>query len=1377
MVKKCIRHNHQELIVRKSSQTLTSHDQLPPSAYNISSRNSGHDDKVRPSHVYCPSGSSDAILALINAGASVSAEDKDGLTAHCGAAKGQLETLKLLHRKGADLWKRNVKGDLPLHEACQSGRKDLVLWLLSMRPDTVNAPNLDGRCPLHIAAINNNIEMCKILMDKQAAVNPIMRNSRGQLLTPLDAAVARSNRGCAKYLQLHGGVAASKLTDKHALQKAMQRALETSQGKVGATAGELTGDELMSSSASSVLKSNMSTMTASPVNIEAQTDTGDDREKLQQRDAQTGTSEVNIRKLVLEEEAEELAKKKTEEDRIAEEEEKTTAEGEEVKEEGEEIKEEGEEIKEKGEEIKEEGEEIKEEGEEIKEEGEEIKEEGVEVKEGEEVEEEGKEVKEEGKEVKEEGKEVEEEGKEVEEDRQEVGVNGENDDEDRESKEVDEEGKEIETEGMEAVKRRQSVKKEESQMEGKEAARSRKESISGEETEKGKSSSSTRRRRSSSPKEGESEEGMSEKEGTSANADRRGTKKRDDKSGNKGKKGKGSKKGANRRKGPVKKKSQGSMSEGGEGGDNATTGEDVYSNDDTDGTETSKTTGRKNKKGREASKKTSREEEEEEGDEDIAEALGVKKEAEASESGDVQDEITDGKTDGSKGANSFDMKSDEEEGEETQENSQENEEGVDDGEEEEAGEENDEDGEENDEDGNNRSKSKSPTARSKKVEGGKVGASKRKSKSKSNQGTKNGSKLDDNKVKTNVKKGKKKPRKVGVGKKEETGQDIHVSPGEEGSGGSEDKTASSDTYRSQSSMEENQHGTSRTRNKKKLSESGETGDNADKEDDGDDGQGEGIGEETEVNGEEGSEQEESEDESGDKEPSDSNEGGEGEGEEHQEVKGQEVETIQLPIRATGSRVRPKSAIRPGILNSKTGGRKPKGGANRKSKQANGNTRAMNDRRNGQRRNLTRRVSISEDLPHVGDYQHEDEDEEEEEKGGEGPRMSTAEERTHEMLLESSGRNLLMESGYSDAQGVERDSDVDGPTDPERHTEDEDTQHSSRRKTRMKKKRSKQREERQGGAALSEDGEGRGGGQAEGREGEGDDDADGDVEDDDDGRGSRRRRDGKNWQEDAGGGRGSREGGRGRAGRGNKGRIGSQGGGGGNKGGDDDDFSVVPEGELDNYYDDEDADEDALQKLGVVGSTHRRPGVRRGQVRNGAMSGGPRKVENMESNLKRRPRKAASPSTEVSITQAMQNTMRKYALERRLFQQLLDLKRIQIRNTRANEHVMIKRMVETFQKEGNLLGLRGYGGPYNFNSYEKYLYDQLRFLQSSQGVKIPAFRPTDDVERLSRAIRRAERRELPEPLMTPRDASVCNHTTHRCHHAAHAYTGVPCAAYS
>lgn len=43
--------------------------------------------------------------------------------AHCGAAKGQMETLKILSTHKANLWLRNAKGDMPLHEAVQSGRK------------------------------------------------------------------------------------------------------------------------------------------------------------------------------------------------------------------------------------------------------------------------------------------------------------------------------------------------------------------------------------------------------------------------------------------------------------------------------------------------------------------------------------------------------------------------------------------------------------------------------------------------------------------------------------------------------------------------------------------------------------------------------------------------------------------------------------------------------------------------------------------------------------------------------------------------------------------------------------------------------------------------------------------------------------------------------------------------------------------------------------------------------------------------------------------------------------------------------------------------------------------------------------------------------
>lgn len=55
-----------------------------------------------------------------------------------------------------------MKGDFPLHEAVASGRRELVRWLLNQRPDSVNVANNDGRCPVHVAAMNNNVEMIKV---------------------------------------------------------------------------------------------------------------------------------------------------------------------------------------------------------------------------------------------------------------------------------------------------------------------------------------------------------------------------------------------------------------------------------------------------------------------------------------------------------------------------------------------------------------------------------------------------------------------------------------------------------------------------------------------------------------------------------------------------------------------------------------------------------------------------------------------------------------------------------------------------------------------------------------------------------------------------------------------------------------------------------------------------------------------------------------------------------------------------------------------------------------------------------------------------------------------------------------------------------------
>lgn len=77
-------------------------------------------------------------------------------------------------------------------------------------PSAVNTANSKGKTPLHIAAVNNNLEMCKVLIDCDAEINPVMK-SNGQITTPLDAALQRGYRSCAKFLLLHGALPASKI--------------------------------------------------------------------------------------------------------------------------------------------------------------------------------------------------------------------------------------------------------------------------------------------------------------------------------------------------------------------------------------------------------------------------------------------------------------------------------------------------------------------------------------------------------------------------------------------------------------------------------------------------------------------------------------------------------------------------------------------------------------------------------------------------------------------------------------------------------------------------------------------------------------------------------------------------------------------------------------------------------------------------------------------------------------------------------------------------------------------------------------------------------------------------------------------------------------
>ncbi|GFS15313.1 ankyrin repeat domain-containing protein, partial [Elysia marginata] len=160
-------------------------------------------------------GYTDCVRSLLNLGADCGHTDTRGRTAaHCATVSGQTETLEILRRHKIDLWTRNLKGDLPLHEAAQAGHIDLVQYLLDHPPDktsVVDAGNKDGRTCLHVASLTNNVWLCKVLIERRANVNAIMKN-KGKYYSPYDVALIKGHSEAKDFLIQQGGRPASQVT-------------------------------------------------------------------------------------------------------------------------------------------------------------------------------------------------------------------------------------------------------------------------------------------------------------------------------------------------------------------------------------------------------------------------------------------------------------------------------------------------------------------------------------------------------------------------------------------------------------------------------------------------------------------------------------------------------------------------------------------------------------------------------------------------------------------------------------------------------------------------------------------------------------------------------------------------------------------------------------------------------------------------------------------------------------------------------------------------------------------------------------------------------------------------------------------------------------
>ena len=138
-----------------------------------------------------------AIIALNN-GSDIESRSRDGgwTALHEACFSGEINLVRVLIERGANLEARNLHFDTPLHIAAFHGRRAIVEILLEIGA-LVDPTNQDGSTPLIGAAFAGRTEVCNILLRAGAKVDA--RNNVGT--TPLEAAIFSKYKGTADYLR------------------------------------------------------------------------------------------------------------------------------------------------------------------------------------------------------------------------------------------------------------------------------------------------------------------------------------------------------------------------------------------------------------------------------------------------------------------------------------------------------------------------------------------------------------------------------------------------------------------------------------------------------------------------------------------------------------------------------------------------------------------------------------------------------------------------------------------------------------------------------------------------------------------------------------------------------------------------------------------------------------------------------------------------------------------------------------------------------------------------------------------------------------------------------------------------------------------------
>ena len=150
------------------------------------------------------------VKRLIDEGADVNAENRNGYLLHKAAWNGHVGVIKLLLANGANVNLRDTRGKTPLHEAVLRDNQEGVAELLANGAD-VNARDSNGETPLHIAVLHitvwsAHVSVIRLLLAKGVDVN--VRDGWGNM--PLHLAIRIGDTEVVQLLLTHGADANAK---------------------------------------------------------------------------------------------------------------------------------------------------------------------------------------------------------------------------------------------------------------------------------------------------------------------------------------------------------------------------------------------------------------------------------------------------------------------------------------------------------------------------------------------------------------------------------------------------------------------------------------------------------------------------------------------------------------------------------------------------------------------------------------------------------------------------------------------------------------------------------------------------------------------------------------------------------------------------------------------------------------------------------------------------------------------------------------------------------------------------------------------------------------------------------------------------------------